>query len=100
MTTLTRATRTAKTLTVQDVEVPTFLYGTAWKEDRTEALVEKALASGFRGIDTANLKEAKALLQVPCEHLAPPRNVAMSVIRSLTIVLVIVAFVQVLARCR
>ncbi len=54
MTTLTRATRTAKTLTVQDVEVPTFLYGTAWKEDRTEALVEKALASGFRGIDTAN----------------------------------------------
>ena len=54
MTTLTRPTRTAKTLTVQDVEVPTFLYGTAWKEDRTEALVEKALASGFRGIDTAN----------------------------------------------
>ena len=34
--------------------MPTFLYGTAWKENRTEALVEKALASGFRGIDTAN----------------------------------------------
>ncbi len=54
MTTLTRATRIAKTLTVQGVEVPTFLYGTAWKEDRTEALVERALAAGFRGIDTAN----------------------------------------------
>ncbi|MEP6963571.1 MAG: aldo/keto reductase [Acidobacteriota bacterium] len=31
-----------------------FLYGTAWKEDRTAALVELALRSGFRGIDTAN----------------------------------------------
>lgn len=31
-----------------------FLYGTAWKEDRTPALVEKALRAGFRGIDTAN----------------------------------------------
>ena len=30
------------------------LYGTAWKEDRTEALVSEALAAGFRGIDTAN----------------------------------------------
>src|SRR5258708_3521207 len=33
---------------------PTFLYGTAWKEDRTSALTELALRSGFRGIDTAN----------------------------------------------
>jgi diketogulonate reductase-like aldo/keto reductase len=33
---------------------PGFLYGTAWKEDRTPALVELALRSGFRGIDTAN----------------------------------------------
>ena len=33
---------------------PTFLYGTAWKEDRTATLVELALRSGFRGIDTAN----------------------------------------------
>jgi len=31
-----------------------FLYGTAWKEDRTPALVELALRVGFRGIDTAN----------------------------------------------
>ena len=34
--------------------VPGFLYGTAWKEDRTAALVEVALQMGFRGIDTAN----------------------------------------------
>ncbi|HEV7498537.1 MAG TPA: aldo/keto reductase, partial [Vicinamibacteria bacterium] len=33
---------------------PDFLYGTAWKEDRTEELVRLALASGFRGLDTAN----------------------------------------------
>jgi diketogulonate reductase-like aldo/keto reductase len=34
--------------------VPDFLYGTAWKEDRTAALTELALRTGFRGIDTAN----------------------------------------------
>ncbi len=34
--------------------VPDFLYGTAWKEDRTQALTELALRAGFRGIDTAN----------------------------------------------
>jgi diketogulonate reductase-like aldo/keto reductase len=34
--------------------IPDFLYGTAWKEDRTAALVELAIKSGFRGIDTAN----------------------------------------------
>ena len=36
------------------VSVPAFLYGTAWKEDRTPALTELALRTGFRGIDTAN----------------------------------------------
>jgi diketogulonate reductase-like aldo/keto reductase len=34
--------------------VPDFLYGTAWKEDRTQVLAELALRMGFRGIDTAN----------------------------------------------
>jgi diketogulonate reductase-like aldo/keto reductase len=34
--------------------IPTFLYGTAWKEDRTATLTELAIRSGFRGIDTAN----------------------------------------------
>jgi diketogulonate reductase-like aldo/keto reductase len=33
---------------------PHFLYGTAWKEDRTPNLTELALRMGFRGIDTAN----------------------------------------------
>jgi diketogulonate reductase-like aldo/keto reductase len=35
-------------------DAPDFLYGTAWKEDRTPRLVELALRAGFRGIDTAN----------------------------------------------
>jgi len=34
--------------------IPDFLYGTAWKEDRSAALTELALRTGFRGIDTAN----------------------------------------------
>jgi diketogulonate reductase-like aldo/keto reductase len=38
----------------QTLSVPGFLYGTAWKEERTPALVELALRAGFRGIDTAN----------------------------------------------
>jgi diketogulonate reductase-like aldo/keto reductase len=33
---------------------PNFLYGTAWKEERTPALTELAIREGFRGIDTAN----------------------------------------------
>jgi diketogulonate reductase-like aldo/keto reductase len=35
-------------------QTPTFLYGTAWKEDRTASLTELALRAGFRAIDTAN----------------------------------------------
>ncbi len=34
--------------------IPAFLYGTAWKEERTAGLVRSALQAGFRGIDTAN----------------------------------------------
>ena len=34
--------------------IPDSLYGTAWKEDRTAALVELAVRMGFRAIDTAN----------------------------------------------
>lgn len=34
--------------------LPDFVYGTAWKEDRTPALTELALRTGFRAIDTAN----------------------------------------------
>jgi diketogulonate reductase-like aldo/keto reductase len=35
------------------VRVPGLIYGTAWKQERTQALVEQALSLGFRGIDTA-----------------------------------------------
>ncbi|MGZ4819607.1 MAG: aldo/keto reductase family protein [Terriglobales bacterium] len=38
----------------QAAPVPGFLYGTAWKEDRTASLTELAVRAGFRGIDTAN----------------------------------------------
>ena len=38
----------------QPSSIPDFLYGTAWKEERTPGLVELALRAGFRGIDTAN----------------------------------------------
>jgi diketogulonate reductase-like aldo/keto reductase len=34
--------------------LPTFLYGTAWKEQETERLTRLALEAGFRGVDTAN----------------------------------------------
>lgn len=37
-----------------NLPIPDFLYGTAWKEDRTAALTELAIRTGFRGIDTAN----------------------------------------------
>jgi diketogulonate reductase-like aldo/keto reductase len=37
-----------------DPPIPTFLYGTAWKEEQTQSLTELALVQGFRGIDTAN----------------------------------------------
>jgi diketogulonate reductase-like aldo/keto reductase len=39
---------------IAGVQVPRFLYGTAWKEDETQRLTELALEHGFRGIDTAN----------------------------------------------
>ncbi|HLW86764.1 MAG TPA: aldo/keto reductase [Candidatus Sulfotelmatobacter sp.] len=41
-------------MTAARPSVPDFLYGTAWKEERTPALTELALRTGFRGIDTAN----------------------------------------------
>ena len=34
--------------------IPNFLYGTAWKQDRTATLTELALHAGFRAVDTAN----------------------------------------------
>src|SRR5512145_2677225 len=43
-----------RTVQIDGVPVPRFLYGTAWKEDETGRLAELALRQGFRGIDTAN----------------------------------------------
>jgi diketogulonate reductase-like aldo/keto reductase len=37
--------------------LPKLLYGTAWKEERTEGLTGLALQQGFRGIDTANQRK-------------------------------------------
>jgi diketogulonate reductase-like aldo/keto reductase len=41
-------------LDLNGVKVPGFFYGTAWKEDRTQALTTQAIKAGFRAIDTAN----------------------------------------------
>jgi diketogulonate reductase-like aldo/keto reductase len=43
--------------TAQPSSVPDFLYGTAWKEDRTATLTELAIRMGFRAIDTANQRK-------------------------------------------
>jgi diketogulonate reductase-like aldo/keto reductase len=37
-----------------NVTVPSFMYGTAWKKDATTPLVLLAVESGFKAIDTAN----------------------------------------------
>ena len=52
--TVERDRQPARYASVRDVRVPTFLYGTAWKEDATARLVRMALDAGFRAIDTAN----------------------------------------------
>lgn len=36
------------------VPIPSFMYGTAWKKEATAQLVELAVTSGFTAIDTAN----------------------------------------------
>ena len=40
--------------TYNQVSVPSFMYGTAWKKDATAPLVQLAVESGFTAIDTAN----------------------------------------------
>ena len=37
-----------------ELKSPTFIYGTAWKEELTSELTRRALDAGFRAIDTAN----------------------------------------------
>ncbi|MFM8552929.1 MAG: aldo/keto reductase family protein [Nitrospiraceae bacterium] len=36
------------------VPMPSFMYGTAWKKEATAQLVQQAVRAGFRAIDTAN----------------------------------------------
>ena len=47
----------ATSITLQGTTVPSFFYGTAWKEERTETLGLQALDAGFRAIDTANQRK-------------------------------------------
>ncbi len=44
----------SKLTTYNNVDIPSFMYGTAWKKDATAQLVQLAVSSGFRAIDTAN----------------------------------------------
>jgi diketogulonate reductase-like aldo/keto reductase len=39
------------------VEMPAMIYGTAWKKDLTAHHVYEAIQAGFRGIDTAAMRE-------------------------------------------
>jgi diketogulonate reductase-like aldo/keto reductase len=39
---------------MNQITIPPFIYGTAWKKEATAQLVQTAVASGFRAIDTAN----------------------------------------------
>ena len=54
-----------RTMSIEDVRVPRFVYGTAWKDDETQHLTELALRQGFRGIDTANQRRHYAEADVP-----------------------------------
>lgn len=46
-----------KNIEINGIDVPSFFYGTAWKEERTQELTELALQYGFRAIDTANQRK-------------------------------------------
>jgi diketogulonate reductase-like aldo/keto reductase len=49
---------TAMTLTAYNqVPIPSFMYGTAWKKDATAKLVKLAVEAGFKAIDTANQRK-------------------------------------------
>ncbi|EKX48610.1 hypothetical protein GUITHDRAFT_159498 [Guillardia theta CCMP2712] len=58
--------------------MPPVVYGTAWKKERTEELVLKAVLEGFRGIDTACQPKhyfepgvGRALLRLQQQHNIP-----------------------------
>src|SRR5260370_7385438 len=49
--------RDARTSHLPSVAVPRIMYGTAWKEDRTQSFVLEAIATGLRAFDTANQRK-------------------------------------------
>src|SRR5918996_2570748 len=54
------------------VPIPSFMYGTAWKKEATKELVQLAVESGFTAIDTANqlIHYQEALVGEALESLA------------------------------
>ena len=40
-------------MSMPGLKMPAFVYGTAWKKDRTQSLVMQAFGSGFVAVDTA-----------------------------------------------
>jgi diketogulonate reductase-like aldo/keto reductase len=48
-----KASTSSSSLPLLRSAIPTLLYGTAWKKERTADLVYLAISTGFRGIDTA-----------------------------------------------
>src|SRR5476649_551076 len=46
-----------KSMENKNIKIPDFIYGTAWKEKATVQFTKKAIAAGFRAIDTANQKK-------------------------------------------
>ena len=57
------------------IPVPSFMYGTAWKKEATQQLVQLAVASGFEAIDTANqwIHYREALVGEALQALAAKR---------------------------
>jgi diketogulonate reductase-like aldo/keto reductase len=49
--------RIVRTTDFRSAAVPPIMYGTAWKEHRTQALALEAIATGFRAFDTANQRK-------------------------------------------
>ena len=63
--------------TYNDVSIPSFMYGTAWKKEATTGLVLQAVEAGFTAIDTANqlihydeARVGEALLQLAKQGIA------------------------------
>jgi diketogulonate reductase-like aldo/keto reductase len=54
---MNQTTPPLSSIEINSVRIPRFIYGTAWKEEATQSLVENALTEGFTGIDTANQRK-------------------------------------------